>query len=191
MHDAAQTFLIALGGNMPSVAGTPEETLRAGLARLDALIDGEMLASAPYRTPCFPPGAGPDYVNAAARVQHRGTPEEMLALLHRVETEFGRARVQRWGQRTLDLDLIAAGDAILPDRETHEGWRNLPLDRQQEVAPEQLVLPHPRLQDRAFVLVPLADVAPNWKHPVLGLTVVEMLTALPAQAIAEVVALTE
>ena len=106
------------------------------------------------------------------------SPAAMLDLLHRIEGEMGRERLQRWGQRTLDLDLIACDDMVLPDRETHAAWRNLPPEEQVQRTPERLILPHPRLQDRAFVLVPLADVAPDWRHPVLNLTVLEMRDAL-------------
>ena len=94
---------------------------------------------------------------------------------------MGRERVQRWGQRTLDLDLIASGDLVLPNGEIHQYWRDLPLEQQMSTAPDQLVLPHPRMQDRAFVLVPMAKIAPDWVHPVLKQSVLEMLDALPEQ----------
>jgi len=132
---------------------------------------------------------GPDYVNAAAVIRFDGGPGEALDCLHATEAEFGRERARRWGQRTLDLDLIARGEQVLPDRAVHDHWRGLPPESRIAHTPDRLILPHPRLQDRAFVLVPLADVAPDWRHPILGKTVREMLLALPPEALAEVVPL--
>ncbi|HEY9040229.1 MAG TPA: 2-amino-4-hydroxy-6-hydroxymethyldihydropteridine diphosphokinase [Roseovarius sp.] len=184
-----KSFLIALGGNLPSSAGSPADTLRAALEAL-AAGGAEVHAVSPfYATPCFPAGAGPDYVNAAAELRMAGDARQMLDLLHRVEGIFGRERVQRWGRRTLDLDLIAQGQTVLPDRATHAAWRDLPLDDQMTRAPDDVILPHPRVQDRAFVLIPLADIAPDWRHPVLGLTVREMVRAVPPDTVAEVVRL--
>lgn len=131
-----------------------------------------------FRTPCFPAGAGPDYVNAVVKVGFGLSPRQVLDRLHRIEAKFGRTRKERWGMRTLDLDLLAVGDLVLPDPQTHERWRNLPLADQARIAPDCLVLPHPRLQDRAFVLVPMRDVGSEWTHPVLGLSVAHMYDAL-------------
>ncbi len=166
-------------------------TVLQAFRRLEAKGITGLVASRLYRTPCFPPGAGPDYVNAAfaADVPASLSAEAVLALLHEVEAEMGRTRDTRWGMRTLDLDLIALGDAVLPDTATQDHWRALALDTQKIAAPDRLILPHPRLQDRAFVLVPLADVAPDWLHPRLKLTVSQMLAALPATDRDEVVAL--
>ncbi len=182
-------FLIALGGNIPTSKGLPSETLRDSLKMLSENDVGIDAVSRFFQTPCFPPGAGPDYVNAAAAVRFRGGAVALLHLLHEIEAAFGRERVERWGRRTLDLDLIAAGDAVMPDVETFRAWRDLPPDQQTERAPDQLILPHPRMQDRAFVLVPVADVAPGWRHPVLNLTAEQMLSALPESRKSEVVPL--
>ncbi len=113
----------------------------------------------------------------------------MLSRLHEIEQAHGRERKNRWGPRSLDLDLIACEDLVLPSREIFTHWLELPLNDQMKVSPDGLILPHPRLQDRAFVLVPLCDVASDWRHPVLGRTVTELCAALPAEARAEVVPL--
>jgi 2-amino-4-hydroxy-6-hydroxymethyldihydropteridine diphosphokinase len=172
--------LVAFGANLPFEGEPPAATLlRASKALAEEGLS-VLAFSRLFATPCFPPGAGPDYVNAAVLdAGPEADPTSILERLHRVEVHFGRIREQRWGMRTLDLDLLALGDSVLPDVTTQDAWRNLPPDAQRREAPDRLILPHPRLQDRPFVLVPLADVAPDWVHPRTGLTVRQMVDALP------------
>lgn len=191
MQTDTNQLLVAFGANLPVDDQPPAETLgKAFLALREAGLSNLRLSTL-YKTPCFPAGAGPDYVNAAAAgpVPDGWDAARVLAALHVVEDMFARRRDSRWGMRTLDLDLIGMGDLVLPDATTQAEWRGLDPERQRSATPDRLILPHPRLQDRAFVLVPLAEVAPDWRHPLLGLTVAEMLARRPQAERDEVVAL--
>jgi len=182
-----QKWLIAFGSNENSVHGDVRETVNWAVRKVAALSFSPPICSRLYKTPAFPAGSGPDFINGAMQIAADLSPQDVLSELHAIEAEALRTRERRWGQRTLDLDLIAAGQAIMPDPAVFASWRDLPLDEQAKKIPDTLVLPHPRLQDRGFVLVPLCDVAPDWQHPVSGLTVREMCAALPAEARNEVV----
>ena len=187
-----QDTLVALGANLQSRAGPPEVTLRLAIGALAREGLALRRVSRFYANPCFPKGNGPDYVNAAvalAPLSGDPGPDEILRRLHRVEARFGRVREERWGGRVLDLDLLAIDEIVLPELATQARWRHLPLERQMREAPGELILPHPRMQDRAFVLVPLCDIAPGWRHPVTGVTAADMCAALPADARAELVPL--
>jgi 2-amino-4-hydroxy-6-hydroxymethyldihydropteridine diphosphokinase len=190
MEPTGQKTLIALGSNEDSVWGDATKTVQKAMQRVSELATSAPSCSILYNTPAFPARSGPAFVNAVMALDTDLAPQDVLAALHRIEAAAGRTRTTRWGQRTLDLDLIAMGDQVLPDLATFERWRNLPLAAQTEQTPQTLILPHPRLQDRGFVLVPLVDVAPDWVHPVLDRTARELCMALPAADRASVVPIT-
>jgi 2-amino-4-hydroxy-6-hydroxymethyldihydropteridine diphosphokinase len=151
-------ILIALGSNLASQAGPPAGTLKGALVRLEQLGVKILSVSSFYETPAWPDPSAPAFVNAVAAVHTALQPVELLNLLHGVETEFGRMRSAPNAARTLDIDL---------------------LDYDGRVVAEGLALPHPRLADRSFVLVPLAEIEPNWTHPITGQGAAELLALLP------------
>lgn len=178
--------LIALGSNVTSTFGPPIETLMHALAQLESDSVQVLHTSRFFATPCMPKGAGPDYINAAAHLRTSLGPEDLLGVLHAIEAEFDRRRTNRWAARTLDLDLLDYAGLTHPDKAAFLHWQTLPPEEQIKTAPDRMILPHPRIQDRAFVLVPLADIAPEWRHPVLGVTVSRMIAALAPEDVADV-----
>ncbi|MDE2229407.1 MAG: 2-amino-4-hydroxy-6-hydroxymethyldihydropteridine diphosphokinase [Alphaproteobacteria bacterium] len=152
-------ILIALGANLPSEVGRPRATLEAAIASL-AQEGGEIVArSRIYQSAPVPNSDQPNYLNAVVAIKTRLDPVSLLALLNRLEVRFGRQRGEPNAARPLDLDLIAYDDVI----------RDAPP-----------VLPHPRMHERAFVLLPMAEIAPGWRHPRLGLAIEELIRRLSA-----------
>lgn len=178
-------FYLALGANLPDAEKERIETLNNAIRALETL--GPVRRSDWYTTPAFPPGEAPDFVNGAAILESDLEPEALLERMHAIEAELGRTRDRRWEARFCDIDMIAAGDRILPDRDTLAEWIALDLGKAQTLVPPRLVLPHPRVHERSFVLVPLCDLAPDWVHPYLGRTARQLRDALPPEDLAQVV----
>lgn len=178
--------LVALGANLPSERENLHEALRSALISINNNRDISICSiSRFWHTPAEPIGSGPNYVNAATTILTSLSAETVLQRLHDLEADFGRDRsTGRWSSRVLDLDLLAWDDRIAPDEDGLRRWINLPRDKQLTDAPETLILPHPRMQDRGFVLAPLAEIAPNWRHPLTGKAVVEMLQELGSAGLA-------
>jgi 2-amino-4-hydroxy-6-hydroxymethyldihydropteridine diphosphokinase len=181
--------LVAVGSNLPSSAGDARDTVLFALGLLADDSVGITAQSRLFQTPAFPVGAGPDFVNAVVEVETDLSAEALLAHLHKIEALIGRTRETRWGARVIDLDLLAFADLVLPDVATLKHWLELPPHERGMQAPDQLILPHPRMQERGFVLIPLMDLAPDWRHPYLGLTVRQMVEKLPKAEKAAVIAL--
>jgi len=157
------TAYIGLGANLPSAAGPPEATLAAAASRLESL--GRLVASSSlYSTEPVGFADQPHFVNAVVALESDLTPRALLDGLLAIEREFGRDRAASFpnGPRTLDLDILLFGNQI--------------------VAEPDLEIPHPRLADRAFVLVPLAEIAPQAIDPLSGCTVGQLLQSLREKA---------
>jgi len=153
-------ILIGIGGNLPSWAGGPRETCEAGLRHLGRLGAVVTARSSWYETAPAPVSDQPWFVNGVAVVATRLSPAGLLAAMHLTEDAFGRVRSVPNAPRPLDLDLLAYHDFVSLD--------GIPL------------LPHPRMTERAFVLYPLRDIAPAWRHPVSGTSARDLATSLPA-----------
>jgi 2-amino-4-hydroxy-6-hydroxymethyldihydropteridine diphosphokinase len=135
---------VGLGANL----GDPQATLRQALAEIAALPDTRLVAASHWYRSAPVQAQGPDFVNAVVAIETALEPTTLLRALQRIEAGHGRERPYRNAPRTLDLDLLLYGDRVLDE--------------------PRLRVPHPRLHERAFVLVPLFELAPELEHPILG-----------------------
>ncbi len=180
-------ILIGIGANLESpVYGEPRATCGAALAALAARAAGAeggqgggltiTQRSQWYKSAPVPASDQPWFVNAVVRVRTALDPDRLIAVLLQTEESFGRRRVGKNAPRILDLDLLAYGETVIGGEGPDDGGA------------AETTVPHPRLHERAFVLLPLRDVAPDWRHPVSGQGVHALIEALPPGQQTEVMA---
>jgi 2-amino-4-hydroxy-6-hydroxymethyldihydropteridine diphosphokinase len=160
-------IFVGLGSNLSSERyGNPQVICERAIDSLEALNIHVVQRSRWFRTAPVPVSDQPWFVNGVVAVTTDLDPAALLAALHDIEAEFGRIRRLRNEARVLDLDLLAYDDRVM-------------------AGPEGPILPHPRLQERAFVLLPLADLAPDWRHPRSGRSIESLIADLPPDQKAE------
>lgn len=152
-------IIIALGANLPSKFGTPRETLKQAIREISRQGIKILYQSPIYLTAPVPISDQPWYHNAVIRAETDKSPIDLLKILQSIENKFGRVRTERNAPRVIDLDIVAYNDSV--------------------VGEDELIIPHPRMHERAFVLYPLRDVAKNWVHPVSQKSVEILINELP------------
>ena len=152
-RDWRDSIIVALGGNLAAGEAAQRQVLEAALEALSARGLQVVRRSGLWRSAAWPDPSQPPFLNAVAWIDTPLDPAQVLAALHGVEAAFGRTRTHANGPRTLDLDLIAYG---------------------RRVCAGALVLPHPRAGERLFVMGPLAEIAPDWRHPLNGKRAVDL-----------------
>ena len=158
--DKTKPILIGLGANLTSRHGAPRETIELALESLNGTGVTVVAVAPMFESAPVPASDQPRFVNTVAMLETDLPPEELLRLLHRTEEAFGRVRRERWEARVLDIDLLDYRGQVRPD--------GCPI------------LPHPRMAERAFVLLPLRCLVPDWRHPVSQTPIETLIAALPA-----------
>ncbi len=153
--------------------GTPRQAVSRALRELDRNGIALVSASRLLETKPFGRPNQPNFVNAVAAIETRLPPPALMSRLHAIERAAGRRRTIRWGPRTLDIDLLDYRGLILRRKDVSTARGNL-------------VLPHPGIAERTFVLEPLQEVAPGWRHPVLHATARELWRRLPSRKTASI-----
>ncbi|PCI42040.1 MAG: 2-amino-4-hydroxy-6-hydroxymethyldihydropteridine diphosphokinase [Rhodospirillaceae bacterium] len=154
-------IFIGIGANLPSERfGAPVDTCAAAVKALQRISNTKVKAQSTwFESAPVPVSDQPWYINGVVQIETDLNPLDLLQALHDIEADFGRVRAERNAARILDLDLLVYDDLHLTEHSPR--------------------IPHPRLQDRAFVVLPLAEIAPDWVHPVTGEKLREMAAKLP------------
>ena len=167
MINSSSTAFIGIGANLPSRDFvTPRATCEAAIKKLLSIGISIECQSSWYRSAPVPISAQPWFINGIISIKTSMEASALIGILQDVERKFGRARTIKNAARTLDLDLIAYADTV-------SGWG--------KGADDELILPHPRMHERSFVLLPLFEIAPNWCHPVFMKSIEELIEQLDSR----------
>lgn len=150
-----RTAVLLLGANL----GDPKQQIAQALKAIEAIECRITATSSLYQSAPWGDANQPDFLNQVVAIQTDFLPSDLLHRLQGIEREAGPAKVSHWGARYLDIDILDYDGQVL--------------------STAGLELPHPQIQNRRFTLVPLAEVLPNWRHPVLDLTATELLAQCP------------
>ena len=173
-------YVVVLGSNLSSEFGNSAETLKKCVDEIRSNPDIVSLSESNwYLSSSFLDKREPRYVNVGIRFITKLNPIRLLHFTSALENKYGRKRQERWGPRTCDIDILLCDQQILPSKLYFNKWLNLNLSDQIRLVPNDLILPHPRLQERTFFLKPLIDLQPDWIHPFLKVKAKEMLDSLP------------
>ena len=154
-------ILIALGANLSSQFGSPRATLKRAILEIDKRGIRVLYQSPIYLTAPVPISDQPWYHNAVVGVSTDKSPQQLIETLQSIEMNFGRVRTERNAPRMIDLDIVAYDDVVTDNH--------------------NLIIPHPRAHERAFVLYPLRDIEPRWVQPISQKTISQMITDLPKE----------
>ena len=167
LRENADLILIGIGANLPSSGhGEPRDTCEAALDAMAGTGIDIVGRSRWYRSAPVPKSPQPWYVNGVARADTALTPAPLMAALRAIEADFGRTREELNEARILDLDILAHGETV-------------------SGGADGVILPHPRLHERAFVLLPMRELAPDWRHPATGRGIDGLIAALAKDQVAE------
>lgn len=174
-------ILVGLGSNLSTSRGGPKEILLFALSLFAEYGIPVLRLSSFYETEPVGPTDQPSFINAVVQVDWKGDAPTLMSSLHAIEDRLGRQRANRWHARTLDLDLLDFKHMVVPDK---KAWRAAGLTM---LPPETLILPHPRMHERLFVLEPLQEVAPDWVHPCLHQTAKTLADGIKGQTLHRIV----